>query len=65
MRATLLVRGLAVLLAALLLAAVVAPRLPVAARARERFFITRKSHLYDAGVTLQGPQMRALMTGMR
>lgn len=33
--------------------------------AKERFFITRKSHLYDAGVTLQEPHVRALNTGGR
>ena len=31
----------------------------------ERFYITKKSHLLAAGVTLQEPHIRALNTGMR
>ena len=34
-------------------------------RQRIEHYITRKSNLYDAGVTLQSPHVRALNTGGR
>jgi hypothetical protein len=37
----------------------------IAAPIARESYITRKSHLYDAGITLQSPHVRALNTGGR
>ena len=38
---------------------------PIASPVIEGYYVTRRSHLIAAGVTLQEPHVRALNTGMR
>jgi hypothetical protein len=56
-----------ILTASVVLALVVLGAAAVSAnqRRREEPFIARKSTLYDAGITLDGPHVRALNTGGR
>jgi hypothetical protein len=55
----------AVAVAALLVIQLAVLAVTVSVRSNEHFHISRKSSLYDAGVTLQAPQVRALTTGGR